>query len=77
MRHADPAVTLRHYQQAIPKSVRAAAQAMENDLAAAEAALSGFAQEAPAAHRSHKSRPAVNNSLPAQETHTHAAAPSR
>lgn len=32
MRHADPYVTLRHYQQAAPAEVRAAALAVENDL---------------------------------------------
>ena len=34
MRHADPQVTLQHYQQAIPAEVRAAALALENDLLA-------------------------------------------
>jgi integrase len=34
MRHADPYVTLRHYQQAAPAEVRAAALAVENDLLA-------------------------------------------
>ena len=32
MRHADPYVTLRHYQQQVPAEVRAAALALENDL---------------------------------------------
>jgi hypothetical protein len=32
MRHADPAVTLRHYQQQIPAEVKAAALAFEADL---------------------------------------------
>jgi integrase len=32
MRHADPIVTLRHYQQSIPAEVRAAAIAFEADL---------------------------------------------
>jgi integrase len=36
MRHADPHVTLKHYQQAVPAEVRAAAMAMETDLLAAE-----------------------------------------
>ena len=34
MRHADPVVTLRHYQQAIPAEVNAAAIALEADLLA-------------------------------------------
>ena len=32
MRHADPHVTLRHYQQAVPAAVKAAAIALEADL---------------------------------------------
>jgi integrase len=32
LRHADPAVTLRHYQKSIPASVRAAALALETEL---------------------------------------------
>ena len=32
MRHADPQVTLRHYQQAIPAAVKAAAIALEAEL---------------------------------------------
>ena len=32
MRHADPQVTLKHYQQAIPAEVKAAAIALETDL---------------------------------------------
>jgi integrase len=32
MRHADPQITLRHYQQAIPAAVKAAAVALEADL---------------------------------------------
>ena len=32
LRHADPSVTLRHYQKSIPASVRAAAVALESDL---------------------------------------------
>ena len=32
LRHADPTVTLRHYQKSIPASVRAAAVAFEEDL---------------------------------------------
>jgi integrase len=36
MRHADPHVTLKHYQQAVPAEVRAAAVALETDLLAAE-----------------------------------------
>jgi integrase len=32
LRHADPAVTLRHYQKSIPASVRAAALALEEEL---------------------------------------------
>lgn len=32
MRHADPQITLRHYQQAIPAEVNAAAIALEADL---------------------------------------------
>ena len=32
MRHADPQITLRHYQQAIPAEVKAAAIALEADL---------------------------------------------
>jgi integrase len=32
LRHADPAITLKHYQKAIPASVKAAAVALENDL---------------------------------------------
>jgi integrase len=34
MRHADPQVTLKHYQQSIPAEVRAAALALETDLLA-------------------------------------------
>ena len=34
MRHADPQITLRHYQQAIPAEVKAAAIALEADLLA-------------------------------------------
>ena len=36
MRHADPHVTLKHYQQAIPAVVKAAAIALESDLLEAE-----------------------------------------
>src|ERR1700704_3923118 len=32
LRHADPSVTLRHYQKSIPASVRAAAVALETEL---------------------------------------------
>jgi integrase len=32
MRHADPQITLRHYQQAIPAEMKAAAIALETDL---------------------------------------------
>ena len=32
LRHADPTVTLRHYQKSIPASVRAAALAFEEEL---------------------------------------------
>ena len=32
MRHADPQITVRHYQQAIPAAVKAAAIALETDL---------------------------------------------
>jgi hypothetical protein len=32
MRHADPQITLRHYQQPIPAEVKAAAIAFEADL---------------------------------------------
>ena len=32
MRHADPLVTLRHYQREIPAEVKAAALALEQDL---------------------------------------------
>jgi hypothetical protein len=32
MRHADPHVTLKHYQQAIPAEVKAAAIALETEL---------------------------------------------
>jgi integrase len=32
LRHADPAITLKHYQKSIPASVKAAAIALENDL---------------------------------------------
>jgi hypothetical protein len=45
LRHADPAITLKHYQKAIPASVKAAAIALENDLitARSERVLSGSA----------------------------------
>jgi hypothetical protein len=36
MRHADPHVTLKHYQQPIPAAVKAAAIALECDLLEAE-----------------------------------------
>ena len=39
MRHADPQVTLRHYQQATPAEVRAAADALERNLLEAERTL--------------------------------------
>jgi hypothetical protein len=32
LRHADPSVTLRHYQKSIPSSIRAAAEALETEL---------------------------------------------
>jgi integrase len=32
LRHADPSVTLRHYQKSIPNSVRSAAEALETEL---------------------------------------------
>lgn len=32
LRHADPSVTLRHYQKSIPGNVRAAAEALESEL---------------------------------------------
>jgi hypothetical protein len=32
LRHADPTVTLRHYQKSVPASVRAAAVALEDEL---------------------------------------------
>lgn len=32
LRHADPAITLKHYQKSVPASVKAAAIALENDL---------------------------------------------
>jgi hypothetical protein len=32
LRHADPSITLKHYQKSIPASVKAAAIALENDL---------------------------------------------
>jgi integrase len=32
LRHADPTVTLKHYQKSIPSSVKAAARALEDDL---------------------------------------------
>jgi integrase len=32
LRHADPAITLKHYQKSIPASVKVAAIALENDL---------------------------------------------
>ena len=43
LRHADPSMTLKHYQKAIPASVKAAAIALENDLNAnySERVLSG------------------------------------
>jgi hypothetical protein len=34
MRHVDPYVTLKHYQQGIPAEVKAAALALEQDLLA-------------------------------------------
>ena len=37
LRHADPTVTLRHYQKSVPSSVRAAAVALEEDLIASSA----------------------------------------
>src|SRR5688572_4698868 len=37
LRHADPSVTLRHYQKSIPASVRAAAVAFEAELMGAPA----------------------------------------
>jgi integrase len=44
LRHTDPAITLRHYQKAVPASVKAAAIALENDLRStdSERVLSGF-----------------------------------
>lgn len=44
LRHADLAITLRHYQKAIPASVKSAAIAFENDLTCSnsEPVLSGF-----------------------------------
>ena len=33
LRHADPTITLRHYQKSIPASVRAAGDQLERDLA--------------------------------------------
>jgi integrase len=43
LRHADPTITLKHYQKAIPASVKAAAIALENDLTGddSERVLSG------------------------------------
>jgi integrase len=43
LRHADPTITLKHYQKAVPASVKAAAIALENDLIAnsSERVLSG------------------------------------
>jgi integrase len=43
LRHADPAMTLKHYQKSIPATVKAAAIALENDLTAnhSERVLSG------------------------------------
>ena len=32
LRHADPSVTLRHYQKSIPSSVRSAADTLETEL---------------------------------------------
>jgi hypothetical protein len=36
MRHADPQVTLKHYQQAVPAAVKAAAVSLETDLLEAQ-----------------------------------------
>lgn len=33
LRHADPTITLKHYQKSIPESVRAAGDELERDLA--------------------------------------------
>jgi integrase len=43
LRHADPAITLKHYQKSVPASVKAAAIALENDLTGehSELVLSG------------------------------------
>jgi integrase len=43
LRHADPAITLKHYQKSIPASVKAAAIVLENDLTGnySERVLSG------------------------------------
>jgi integrase len=43
LRHADPAITLKHYQKSVPASVKAAAIALENDLTGlhSERVLSG------------------------------------
>lgn len=43
LRHADPTITLKHYQKAIPASVKATAVALENDLTGnnSERVLSG------------------------------------
>jgi integrase len=43
LRHADPSITLKHYQKAVPASVKAAAVALEKDLTAphSERVLSG------------------------------------
>ena len=43
LRHADPGITLKHYQKAVPASVKAAAIALENDLTGrnSERVLSG------------------------------------
>ena len=43
MRHADPQVTLRHYQQAIPAEVKAAAIALEAELLEQQRAKQGAA----------------------------------
>jgi integrase len=45
LRHADPSITLKHYQKSVPASVKAAAIALENDLTRnnSERVLSGSA----------------------------------
>jgi hypothetical protein len=67
LRHADPTVTLRHYQKSVPASVRAAAMALEEELIGRSASRSERVRlcRCPASYWKNWSHPPGSNRRPA------------